>query len=366
MKTLKKQTKIIAALLLVAILTLCLASCASSSAQAEDASGDHGSLKWSYTKEDKTLKISGSGEIASFDSASAVVWSAVRSSAEKIVVSDGITSIGSYAFYMMSALKEVTLPATLTAIGDYAFGYASALESITLPSSLTAIGKGAFEGCGSLRSLFIPSSVTRLGERAFAYCYSMQKAIIVGPVSEIKSETFKNCTALDSLIVRTTLNAESVDETAFSGAKISFDSAVKTDSADGSAIITIHYVDTAGTAVAEDLIATVPYGQGYTYNSPAITGYTTDQLTVSGTADGINQEITVIYTAVESPSNPSETPEENQNDKEKEPVTVGTFLAIGIMLIVLIGIGIGAFLLIRSDKNATSATVRKNQNKTKK
>lgn len=360
MKKHVKFFKSMVALLLVAILTVSFASCGTSAAQAEDASGSHGALSWSYTKEDKTLRISGSGEMADFENADAVVWSAVRGSAEKVVLSEGITSIGNYAFYMMSALTEVSLPSTLETLGDYGFAFASALETVTLPEGVSAVGKGAFEACGALRSIYLPAAVTELGERAFAYCYSMQSVMITGLPQEIGSETFKNCIALESLTIRTTLSEEIVAEDAFVGAKLSFTDATRTDSEDGSSVITVYYVDTEGDTVAEATVETVSYGETYTYNAPVVEGYTADQMTVSGTADGLNREITVTYTKDEVVEDSSRVEEE-----EDEPVGAGTIVAIVIMAVVLAGIGVGAFLLICSDKKTAgknTTTVRKNQN----
>ena len=184
----KKQVrfgKLAASLLLVAVMILSLASCGSGQAKADDASGTHGALTWSYTKDNKTLTISGSGDMASFENADAVAWIDVRTSAETLVVSEGITSVGNYAFYYMPNLKSVTLPSTLTSIGDYGFGYCNALASITVPNGLTSLGKGAFEGCGSLSSVFLPASVNAIGERAFAYCYSMTGVIVTGEPAAI-------------------------------------------------------------------------------------------------------------------------------------------------------------------------------------
>lgn len=360
MKNLKKHVKAVACLLLVAILVLSLASCGSSTPQAEDASGSN----WSYTKADKTLRISGVGEMASFGNAESVEWSSVRASVEKIVVNEGITSVGNYAFYGMTALTDVTLPASLVSIGEYAFGYGSALKNVNIPTGVTSIGKGAFEGCGALQSIYVPASVTTIGARAFAYCYSMQSAMITGLPARIESETFKNCKALERLTFRTDLSAEIAPD-AFVGAKLNYDTATKTDSVDGSSVITVHYVGTPEPIA--DQGGSVPYGQGYTYNSPAIDGYTADALTVTGTADGINRTITVTYTKNEVAEAPAETPA--PEEEPDEPVGAGTIIAIVVMVLVLVGIGVGAFLLIRSDKKTAgknTTTVRKNQNDKKK
>lgn len=86
-----------------------------------------------------------------------------------IKVSEGVETIGSYAFYQCSSLKDLTLPSTLLSIGNDAFFGCGALETLTLPSRLVTIGESAFQGASSLKSLDIPTSVRTVGRSAF-YC----------------------------------------------------------------------------------------------------------------------------------------------------------------------------------------------------
>lgn len=59
---------------------------------------------------------------------------------------DGVTRIGTRAFYNCKSLTSVVLPDSITDIGDGAFGYCEKLE-ITIPHSVKSIGKDAFD-CG--------------------------------------------------------------------------------------------------------------------------------------------------------------------------------------------------------------------------
>ena len=101
---------------------------------------------------------------------------------EKVVISEGITSIGDYAFYG-SGIKEAVLPEGLTEIGDYAF-YGCAIESITLPDTLASIGAYAFAESG-LKSVTVPASVETIGDYAFAY--SALESLDMRMVSPVKS-----------------------------------------------------------------------------------------------------------------------------------------------------------------------------------
>ena len=69
--------------------------------------------------------------------------------------------------------KEVVIPEGVTSIGDFAFSGRSSLTSITIPKGITSIGSCAFSGCSSLTSITIPESVTSIVSDAFSYCSSL-------------------------------------------------------------------------------------------------------------------------------------------------------------------------------------------------
>ena len=84
----------------------------------------------------------------------------------EVVIEEGVTSIGEYAFYD-SAITKVTLPSTLTEIKDYAFAYSDITE-IVLPESLTTIREDAF-AYSALKSITVPAGATDVDDYAFAY-----------------------------------------------------------------------------------------------------------------------------------------------------------------------------------------------------
>ena len=119
----------------------------------------------------------------------------------KIILPDGITKIGTYAFAGCNSLTSITIPEGVTEIGWSAFGGCSSLVSIVMPESVTEIGYGSFAGCSSLSSITIPEGVTYIGISAFEGCSSLASITIPRGISRIERNTFSRCSALTSIIL---------------------------------------------------------------------------------------------------------------------------------------------------------------------
>ena len=132
--------------------------------------GNNAAWALTGTENDLTLTISGSGNMTDF-SESSTPWASERAKITRVVVEDGITSVGSYAFCSFSKLTDVSLSDSITYIGARGFEKCTALKSVTIPDCVTTIGEGAFDGCDSLKSLTIPDSVTSIDWAAFPRTY---------------------------------------------------------------------------------------------------------------------------------------------------------------------------------------------------
>ena len=212
-------------------------------AKADTASGvvDSGScgeyLTWALDSEG-TLTISGFGEMTDYGISEGGPWYPYRSSIVKVLVEEGVTGIGSSAFFGCSSMTRVTIPSSLSSIGEYAFEACSslssvkipegvtnisdwtfhdcsALTSVTLPSTINSIGDSAFFGCLSLTSVTIPSGVTSIREYAFGTCISLTSITIPSSVTSIGDAAFSNCVSLTSITIPSSV--KSIDGNAFSG-----------------------------------------------------------------------------------------------------------------------------------------------------
>ena len=96
-------------------------------------------------------------------------------------------------------VTNLVIPDGVTSIGSYAFFSCRSLTSIEIPNSVTSIGSDAFRGCDGLTSITIPNSVTSIGNRAFAYCDGLTNVTIGNSVTSIGWGAFYGCTGLTSV-----------------------------------------------------------------------------------------------------------------------------------------------------------------------
>ena len=145
-------------------------------------------------------------------------------SVKSAYVGNGVTSIGSYAFYWCTSLTDITIADSITSIGEKAFYYTAyynddanwqkkvlyignylieakvTIEECTIKEGTIAIADYAFSG-SSLTSITIPESVTSIGEYAFRDCSSLINIIIPDRVTSIGDYTFMNCSNLTNIII---------------------------------------------------------------------------------------------------------------------------------------------------------------------
>ena len=117
-----------------------------------------------------------------------------------VTIPNSVTSIGDSAFSGCKNLTSVTIPNSVTSIGDDAFS-STGLTSVRIPNSVTSIGSSAFYHCENLTSVTLSNSITSISDRMFYYCTSLTSVIIPDSVTEIEEYAFLYCTSLPSVII---------------------------------------------------------------------------------------------------------------------------------------------------------------------
>ncbi len=168
-----------------------------------------GNVTWTLDDEG-TLTISGEGDMEDYPIFSAP-WPIFIT---KLVIEPGVTSIGSYSFFLSPGLTSVTIPDGVTSIGEGAFANCDGLTSVTISNSVTCIGEGAFNSCTGLANVTIGSSVKSIGNSAFFCCNSLTSITIPNSVTDIGRQAFYSCRDLTNITISESVT--SIDEGAFS------------------------------------------------------------------------------------------------------------------------------------------------------
>ena len=114
-----------------------------------------------WTLENKTLTISGKGEMTSYAPETPAPWAELAADIEHIVIGKDVEKIGAYAFKGLEKLVSVSFEdySQLTVIEEYAFADCKELTEITLPDKLEKLGEAAFANCKKLAKVVLPESL---------------------------------------------------------------------------------------------------------------------------------------------------------------------------------------------------------------
>ena len=154
-------------------------------------------------------------EFDSRDDCNAIIQTAdnkVVVGCETTVIPNGITRIGTNAFWGRWGMKSMTIPETVKEIGEGAFAFCISLRNANLPSSIEKIEGGAFAFC-DLRSVTLPATLTDLEPEAFRNCENLESVVIPDNLEEIPDSCFKYCKKLESINLK---NVKKIGGGAFS------------------------------------------------------------------------------------------------------------------------------------------------------
>ncbi len=155
-----------------------------------------GGLAWNLTKAGK-MTISGKGAMPDFSSTGDQPWNSYSSQIRNVVIGDGVTGIGSCAFWKCEVLS-VEIPTSVTSIGNSAFRESSVL-SVNIPANVKMIGDSAFRGCKSLSSVTFSEGLETISQNAFNACENLTVIDLPASIGEVGAGAFFQCGKLTSV-----------------------------------------------------------------------------------------------------------------------------------------------------------------------
>ncbi len=134
-------------------------------------------LTWELSSDKTVLTIEGYGDMWDFTltdmTNNTIPWKSAYTTIEQVILPDGITSIGDYAFFNHRQLTTISLPSSLTRIGMYAFAR-NAFSSIAIPDAVTYIDDYAFAYATNISSIDLPKNLSYLGTDVFINCSALK------------------------------------------------------------------------------------------------------------------------------------------------------------------------------------------------
>ncbi len=205
-----------------------------------------------------TLNVSGKGVMYDWDNAYLPPWYSHAEDIKRVIIEDGVSRIGEYAFYRCTSLVDISMSDSITSISQLAFYGCTSLVSVDIsayvssvlpnsfmdctslkyinvdennslyksvdgilfnkngillikypqgkgsvgyivPTNVTVIGEWAFDGCDTLETVIIPDGVSAIGTAAFQRCYSLKELRIPKSTESIGSYALNHCYDLESI-----------------------------------------------------------------------------------------------------------------------------------------------------------------------
>ena len=228
---------------------------------ARNDSGKSGNTNWNYNKKTKTLSITGSGAMADYTEANLPKWHDYANDIQTIEIGESVTSLGKYAFYGLSKVRNINLNATglgnmttnnytfynvgmetvgvtlkvgsnvtsipnnftyaktdannnssvnitkvvfegnnLTTIGDYALSHIY-VDYMVLPNSVTTLGTGAFEHNKPMKVLTLSNNVATIPSSLVNGSTSLETVIFGEGVTTVEDGALFGCPNLESIVI---------------------------------------------------------------------------------------------------------------------------------------------------------------------
>lgn len=143
-------------------------------------------------EETGVLTVKGTGKIKSRDFAEVGPWTESQANKiKKVIIEDGITSIGMYQFNFLTNLEEVKFGKDVELINNNSFGGCVKLKTITFNEGLKQIELRCFQEC-AIANIVFPSTLQSIGYGSFNKCEGLRTITYLGN-TKVDDEAFENC-----------------------------------------------------------------------------------------------------------------------------------------------------------------------------
>lgn len=232
----KHLFKIVFAMIIISIITAAFMA-VNAFALSDAAGGKCGDGVFWELNDLGVLRIYGEGEMEEHGHESSYPWFDHRASVEEIVIEDGVTNVGMYAFYDYGNVRSLSLSRTVETIGVYSFYNCVSMTDVILGDGIKQIGLNAFLDCTHINSVYldsidfwfgivfdsyrsnplyyadnlyineelcsdiiVPLGINRIEAYAFYDCDIIKSVYIPSTVSDIESYAFYECNNLGKII----------------------------------------------------------------------------------------------------------------------------------------------------------------------
>jgi len=127
-------------------------------------------LTWQFVPATGALVLSGHGDMTNYASAADVPWHDYVGAIRDIALPNGMTSVGSYAFYGCTEVEALVLPQSIKSIGANVFFGCSGLQSMIIPEAVSTLLADALAGCSGINRIVVLNKNTVIENGAFAEC----------------------------------------------------------------------------------------------------------------------------------------------------------------------------------------------------
>ncbi len=175
-------------------------------------------------------------------------WIEYAGEIRRVVIGEGITHIGKYAFYDQKNMTEITIADSVTDLGDSCFRGCQKLHTLNLPAAAVTLGEDFLLNCSGLQAISVDEHNTKyasengilythdktellkcpeakegsvgvhtgtvtIGEWSFDKCTKVTEIILPTSVTTIGSFAFSGCTSVESMFLLP--NVERIEKSAF-------------------------------------------------------------------------------------------------------------------------------------------------------